>query len=299
MYSADPQSTIKKLQEENARLRADINRLQHNHDSNQQHHLVPPTNKQRSTTHGNNNDSSKAHLSIVVIGASGDLAVKKTYPALFSLYIQNLLPKNLHIVGYARSKLEHDKFIDKISSKFSKDADKDKKSEFLSLCTYVSGQYNSDDDFKNLHSKLIEHEKSYEISNRVFYFAIPPNVFVDVAYSINHSALSDSGSNKIIVEKPFGRDLQSSNELQQQLSAVWREDQIYRIDHYLGKEMVQNLMVLRFANKVFEPLWSNRHIKCVLITFKENFGTQGRGGYVQHNTLYNCTVQQCFINYNF
>ena len=237
-------------------------------------------NKDELKLSSNNINDTNAHLSIVVIGASGDLAVKKTYPALYSLYVQSLLPQSLHIVGYARSKIQHEKFLDKISSKFDK-SDQNKVQSFLNLCTYVTGQYNSNDDFAQLNDKLHQYESTANksINNRVFYFAIPPNVFVDVARSVHASALTESGSNKIIVEKPFGRDLESSNQLGRDIGAVWSEEQIYRIDHYLGKEMVQNLMVLRFANKVFEPIWNRYHISSVLITFKENFGTQGRGGY--------------------
>lgn len=113
----------------------------------------------------------------------------------------------------------------------------------------------------------------------MFYFAIPPSVFVQSAASIHAGAMTTRGWNRMVVEKPFGRDSSSSEQLAKDLAKFFTEDQIYRIDHYLGKEMVQNLMVLRFANAVFEPLWNARSIANVQITFKEPFGTEGRGGY--------------------
>jgi glucose-6-phosphate 1-dehydrogenase len=218
--------------------------------------------------------------------------VKKTFPALLSLYAQNLMPKNLHVVGYARTKINHDEFIKKISSKFPSTIDKKKVEEFLSLCSYISGQYDKVEDFKRLDEHLRKLESNFRKANRIFYFAIPPNVFVDVARGVHAGAMSTTGSNKIIVEKPFGKDLESSNKLVKEIGEIWAEDQIYRIDHYLGKEMVQNLMVLRFANKVFEPIWNRYHVSCVLITFKENFGTQGRGGYFVGTHIYVSSLNQ-------
>jgi len=114
---------------------------------------------------------------------------------------------------------------------------------------------------------------------RIFYLAVPPSVFSTAAKAIKEAGLSQTGFNRVIIEKPFGKDFESSEKLSKELADLFSEDEIYRIDHYLGKEMVQNLMCLRFANSVFEPLWNRHHIKTVQIIFKENFGTQGRGGY--------------------
>jgi len=116
-------------------------------------------------------------------------------------------------------------------------------------------------------------------SNRLWYLALPSSVYVAAASGIRNGGISSTGWNRLIVEKPFGRDLESSRQLSEDLSEVWPETDIFRIDHYLGKEMVQNLMVLRFANSVWEPLWNRHYISCVKITFKENFGTENRGGY--------------------
>jgi len=217
-------------------------------------------------------------LSIVVIGASGDLAKKKTYPALFALFDNNLLPKHAKIIGYARSDLPDSEFKKSIGAKLK--ADEAKKKQFLDMCSYVSGKYDSIEDFKKLDDVLVKIESVYPAgANRMFYFAIPPSVFAATGNGIRASAMSATGWNRLVVEKPFGRDSASSAVLAKALLANFTEDQIYRIDHYLGKEMVQNLMVLRFANTILEPVWNSRHVANVTITFKEDIGTQGRGGY--------------------
>ncbi|CAI9117367.1 OLC1v1018747C1 [Oldenlandia corymbosa var. corymbosa] len=153
----------------------------------------------------------------------------------------------------------------------------DKMEQFLKRCYYHSGQYNSEEHFAELDSKLKEKEGAS--SNRLFYLSIPPNIFVDVVKCAGTRASSTSGWTRVIVEKPFGRDSESSRELTRSLKKYLSEDQIFRIDHYLGKELVENLSVLRFSNLVFEPLWSRNYIRNVQFIFSENFGTEGRGGY--------------------
>lgn len=223
-------------------------------------------------------DPEKA-LTIVVFGASGDLAKKKTFPALFALFKRDLLPKDVLIWGYARSKLSNEDFISKCVNATIKNGG-DKLAEFNKRCHYFSGQYDSADAFKDFNKHLLEAEKfKSKGANRVFYMALPPSVFVETAAEIKAQCKTTSGWNRVIVEKPFGKDTESSAQLNKALGALFNEDEIFRIDHYLGKEMVQNLMVLRFANTVFEPLWNHQHIANVRITFKEPFGTEGRGGY--------------------
>lgn len=223
----------------------------------------------------------ESSLAVIVIGASGDLAKKKTFPALFSLHCHGLLPPRAIIAGYARSHLEHAAFLELVSKNFKKGKDAEK-ADFLKRCFYFAGQYDSPADWAKFNTVLQEHESKSGAShgaNRVFYLAIPPTLFVSVGKGIQPAAMSKTGWNRVIVEKPFGKDSESSAELGSHLSALFKEEQLYRIDHYLGKEMVQNLMMLRFANQVFEPLWNKDHIQSVTITFKEDFGTQGRGGY--------------------
>mmetsp|Transcript_3215 Transcript_3215/g.4995 ORF Transcript_3215/g.4995 Transcript_3215/m.4995 type:complete len:519 (+) Transcript_3215:83-1639(+) len=222
-------------------------------------------------------------LSIVVLGASGDLAKKKTYPSLFDLHKNKYIPAHVNIVGYARSSMSNEDFHGKIRSYLEEKGNSEEVNSFLSRCTYFSGQYDDESAFASLHETLTRLESSTQCSgsdcNRMFYFAIPPNVFIASARGIKSAAQSPTGWNRIIVEKPFGHDLNSALEMSGQLQAIWNEDQIYRIDHYLGKEMVQNLTIFRFGNTFLEPLLNNRYVQAVKITFKENFGTMGRGGY--------------------
>eukprot|EP00898_Chlorokybus_atmophyticus_P003615 jgi/Chlat1/4254/Chrsp27S04254 len=222
-------------------------------------------------------------LSITVVGASGDLAKKKIFPALFALYYEGFMPKQFTIFGFARSKMTNEELRTMISQNLTCRIDKrkdcgKKMEEFLENCFYHAGQYNSCDSFKELHEKLLEKEGDKH-ANRIFYMSIPPTIFVPVAQCASTSASSKSGWTRVIVEKPFGRDLESSRELAEGLNNYLTEEQIYRIDHYLGKELIENLTVLRFSNLVFEPLWSRQFIRNVQIIFSEDFGTQGRGGY--------------------
>jgi glucose-6-phosphate 1-dehydrogenase len=154
----------------------------------------------------------------------------------------------------------------------------EKMDEFLKRCFYHSGQYDSEEHFIDLDKKLKQHEGS-RVSNRLFYLSIPPNIFLDVVKCASKSASSVNGWTRVIVEKPFGRDSESSAALTRGLKQYLVEDQIFRIDHYLGKELVENLSVLRFSNLVFEPLWSRQYIRNVQLIFSEDFGTEGRGGY--------------------
>jgi glucose-6-phosphate 1-dehydrogenase len=154
--------------------------------------------------------------------------------------------------------------------------------KFLQLCRYHSGKsYGDVDAFLTLASSIQEFEEACpeETANRLFYFAIPPNVFADTGVAIRQTCMADKGWTRLIVEKPFGRDLESFEELNKKLAENFTEDHIYRIDHYLGKEMVQNLTILRFSNIWFERVWSAHDIQCIILTFKEPFGTEGRGGY--------------------
>ncbi|XP_059449093.1 glucose-6-phosphate 1-dehydrogenase, chloroplastic-like isoform X3 [Corylus avellana] len=228
-------------------------------------------------------DNVESHLSITIVGASGDLAKKKIFPALFALYYEDCLPKNFIVFGYARTKMTDEELRNMISRTLTCRIDKrenceDKMDHFLKRCFYHSGLYDSEEHFVELNSKLKEREAG-KLSNRLFYLSIPPNIFVDVARCASLGASSENGWTRVIVEKPFGRDSKSSGELTRCLKQYLAEDQIFRIDHYLGKELVENLSVLRFANLIFEPLWSRNCIRNVQLIFSEDFGTEGRGGY--------------------
>ncbi|KAL2919681.1 Glucose-6-phosphate 1-dehydrogenase [Polyrhizophydium stewartii] len=212
----------------------------------------------------------------------GDLAFKKTYPALFGLFRNGFLPKNFQIVGYARSHLDLDEFKRRISSriKFHNEKERELLPAFLDKCTYVSGQYDQPESYQKLRT-AVEHVEGIVAGkrHRIFYMALPPSVFAVASKGLKENVYIADGTNRLIVEKPFGKDTQSSKELSILLAKFWHEDEIYRIDHYLGKEMVKNLMVLRFANVFFGAVWNRFYIHNVQITFKEPIGTEGRGGY--------------------
>lgn len=222
-------------------------------------------------------------VSITVVGASGDLAKKKIFPALFALYYEDCLPKHFTVFGYARSKMTDAELRDMVSRTLTCRIDKrencsEKMDQFLKRCFYHSGQYDSEQNFTELDTKLRGQEAG-RVSNRLFYLSIPPNIFTDAVRCASTSASSANGWTRVIVEKPFGRDFESSAALTRNLKQFLDEDQIFRIDHYLGKELVENLSVLRFSNLIFEPLWSRQYIRNVQFLFSEDFGTEGRGGY--------------------
>ena len=240
----------------------------------------------------------KAGLTVIIIGASGDLAKKKTFPSLLHLYDDSLLPEDTIIWGYARSHMTHEElriqlrpFLEKTNSSA------EIITSFLSKCFYKQGGWYGDTDaYADLNKQITENENKLKFEdklehNRLFYFAIPPNVFEEAGVAIKQSCIGEKGWTRVIVEKPFGRDLQSCEDILATLSKHFNEDQLFRIDHYLGKEIVQNLLVLRFGNLMFERLWNRDNIQCVILTFKKPFGTDGRGGYFgKHRNL--CTPRQ-------
>ncbi|XP_022651211.1 glucose-6-phosphate 1-dehydrogenase-like isoform X4 [Varroa destructor] len=218
--------------------------------------------------------------SFVVFGASGDLAKKKIYPTLWALFRDDLLPKGTKIIGYGRSPLTIEQLEERIRPYIRlRESDEVLFKEFFTANSYVTGSYDEASAFENLQAHLLGLEEGSMVANRLFYLALPPTVFQSVSKMVKQYCMSSSGWSRLIIEKPFGRDLKSSAELSRHLASVFKEEQIYRIDHYLGKEMVQNLITLRFANRIFGPTWNRDNIACIVITFKEDIGTQGRGGY--------------------
>ena len=224
-------------------------------------------------------------LSICVFGASGDLAKKKVYPAIFALFYEGHLPEDFVVFGYARSDMTTETFVDKIRSSLprrvsSKVDCSEYVEKFLAKCFYQAGQYDDPDDFKTLATAISEKEAG-KSAMRIFYLSIPPSIFVPVAQNAARHVSSLSGETRVIVEKPFGRDLDSSRELTNALAEDLKESQTYRIDHYLGKETVQNIMMFRFSNAIFEQLWNREAIEHVQITVSEDIGVGGRGGYFE------------------
>jgi len=221
--------------------------------------------------------SNDTTLSIIVLGASGDLAQKKTFPALFSLFGLDLLPNDFTIIGYGRSELDDKKLREHSSTKM--EGFDDKRDAFFEKVHYFQGKYESEESFSKLSKLLEEKYEKGKTGNRIFYMAVPPTVYSDAAKAIHKGALSKNGFNRLILEKPFGEDLESSNKLNSELTKLFDEDSLYRIDHYLGKEMVQNLITMRFGNVFFEPLWNRNYVDSIIINFAEDIGTEGRAGY--------------------
>jgi len=226
-------------------------------------------------------------LALAIIGASGDLAQKKVIPALFALYCQGMLPSRFSVIGLARQEMGSEEFRRRISENLTCRYTPDHRcaesvAEFLSRCDYVTGRYESSDSFLDLYTRMRKYEKG-GVANRVFYMAIPPFLFLPVAQSIGNAGLVNCepgpGWSRVVIEKPFGRDRASSDALVRDIAQVFTEAQTFRIDHYLGKEVIQNLLVLRFANRIFAPIWDSTCISSVEISWRENIGVGERGGY--------------------
>eukprot|EP00727_Mastigamoeba_balamuthi_P014827 m51a1_g9970 putative glucose-6-phosphate dehydrogenase 5 (558) ;mRNA; r:97986-99893 len=221
---------------------------------------------------------------VVVLGASGDLARKKIFPALFRLQTNKWLPPRLHVVGFARTCLTEAEFRDRVCA----GSERGPGSFCCKVNHYIVGDPQSPEDVQKLSQALRELETEAGASegarrvNRLFYMALPPSVFVGAAQTLRQHACDCSGWSRIVVEKPFGSDLESSREMMASIGALFSEDQIYRIDHASLSEMVQNLNVLRFANVFLRPLWSREYISNVVVTFKDEEGVAGRAGYFDH-----------------
>ena len=235
----------------------------------------------------------KPHGCIVTIfGASGDLTKRKLIPALYNLALEKRLPERLAVVGYARSEMTHEAFREKMREavqEFSRTGLKDQAiwELFASTLFYVRGGYDEADGYHSLKEFIDGFDRSSRVlPGRVFYLATPPDLYGPVIERIAAAGLTPKEVDgearaRVIIEKPFGTDLQTARELNHRVHEVLDENQVYRIDHYLGKETVQNIMVLRFANAVFEPIWNRRYVDHVQITAAESVGVENRGGYYE------------------
>jgi len=224
---------------------------------------------------------------IIIFGATGDLAKRKLIPALLRLSQQRLIPAEFAIVGISRQQLSDDEFRSMMHDAVLEFGDHEEFDEsswrsFANALFYLHGDFNSAATYQTLARRLTEVEKLRSTQgNRIFYLATAPEFFGLIAKNLGGSGLaqSEQGWTRVIVEKPFGYDLESARALNDELAAVFKENQIYRIDHYLGKETVQNLLVFRFANSIFEPLWNRQYIDHIQVTNAETVGVEGRGSY--------------------
>jgi len=223
---------------------------------------------------------------MVIFGATGDLSGRKLLPALYNLAKQRLLPAGFAVIGAAIDDLTDDSFRKRAAEKiteFSRTQPIDKQvlDSFLSSCFYSRVDFGRLDDFKALQRRLGELDTSRHVAgNRIFYCATPPPTYETIVEQVKGAAMvAREGFHRIVIEKPFGSDLKSARELTQVLQRVFQEDQVYRIDHYLGKETVQNIVAFRFANSIFEPVWNANLVDHVQITVAEEIGVEGRGAY--------------------
>lgn len=241
---------------------------------------------------------------IVIFGASGDLTKRKLLPALYNLKALKLLPENFAVIGVAVSEGNDDMYRTKITADIKEFATRPVDDacwdDFAKRAYYVQGDFNSVDTFKHLSAKIAEAQKTWNLpGNVLFYLAVAPTFFAKVVEQLDIVGLTketDGAWRRVIIEKPFGRDLTSARQLNEDLVAHIREDQIYRIDHYLGKETVQNIMVFRFGNSVFEPIWNRRYIEYVQITVAEELGVELRGGYYDHSGVMRDMVQNHILS---
>jgi glucose-6-phosphate 1-dehydrogenase len=236
---------------------------------------------------------------IVIFGATGDLTKRKLLPSLYNLRSNGLLPRDFALVGVVRKPMDDEAFRDLMSAEIrefaTRPVDPRLWAEFRERLHCVSGDLDRPETFRALGERLAELDREHRTGgNALFYLATPPGAFGPLVRHLGESGLTrEEGERwrRVIVEKPFGRDLDSARELNDQITSVLHERQIFRIDHYLGKETVQNILVFRFANGIFEPVWNRRYIDHVQITVAEELGVEGRGGYYDQSGVLRDIIQ--------
>lgn len=238
---------------------------------------------------------------IVIFGASGDLTKRKLMPALFNLMKEGSLPQNFVIVGFARRDMSDEDFRQKMQegiTKFSRTKPEgDDLKNFTDRVFYHQANFDDQEGYKSLNSQLLDLDKKFGTKgNRVYYLSVQPTAFTMIVENLKKNELVYENDvkdkfSRVIIEKPFGHDLKTAIQLKEDLSKNLHEDQTYRIDHYLGKETVQNLLVFRFSNSIFEGLWNNRYIDNVQITVAESIGVEGRGAFYEGAGLVRDIIQ--------
>ena len=230
---------------------------------------------------------------MVIFGASGDLTQRKLLPALYNLSLDSLLPTSFRMIGFGRSAMAGADFVDRMREALEahsrRPINQDLWERLAVALEYQSGSYDDPEAYQSLGRRIasLEEEAGREMQ-LICYISTPPGVFQPIVENLGRSGLAKRHAGtrlatRVIVEKPFGRDLESARHLNRVLAESFDEHQVYRIDHYLGKETVQNLLVQRFANAIFEPIWNRQYVDCVQITVAESIGVEGRGGYYDHS----------------
>ncbi len=233
----------------------------------------------------------------VIFGASGDLTKRKLVPALYSLFVQNLLPEKFALLGVSRTKYSDNEFrklMQKGIDEFNDSDDNSRIEEFIEKLYYTNIQFDDVETYRSFKKRLEKIRSENEIAaNTIFYLSTPPSLYGPIPQQLAKVDLNSNkdGWKRLIIEKPFGYDLASALKLKDSLLKDWKEEQIYRIDHYLGKETVQNLLVTRFSNGIFEPLWNRNYIHHVEVTSAESIGVEKRGGYYESSGALRDMVQ--------
>jgi len=233
------------------------------------------------------NMKTKRPTILVIFGATGDLVAKKALPALFSLYQDRHLPDTMHFVAFSRRDWETEDYRE-YAAKLISEGSKEARRNFLELFSHVRGEFDSRESYKTLSDDLHRHDEMYETcANKLFYLAVPPEYYNTIFEELSRSGLTKpcgaSGHTnawtRVLVEKPFGKNLDTARALDEKLGKLFSEDQIYRIDHYLGKEMLQNILVFRFSNNLLEDSWNNKYVEKITVRFLESGGVETRGAF--------------------
>jgi len=237
-------------------------------------------------------------LIIVIFGASGDLSHKELFPSIYSLKVKGLLPENFAVIGFEIKKWNDEEFRKEMHGAVKKieEYDKDEWNDFAQRTFYVQGDFNdpASKSYKDLKNRIEQIQKDKNIEDNIlFHLAVPPDFYGTIVKQLNTSKLTKSknGWRRVIIEKPFGKDEKSARELDHEIHKVFTEDQIFRIDHFLGKETVQNMLVFRFANPGFEPIWNRNYIDNIQITVAEDIGIGTRGSFYESTGIIRDMVQ--------
>lgn len=243
---------------------------------------------------------------VVFFGASGDLFKRMLMPAIYNLRLNDILPANFGLIGFARTPYTDEQFREyckECVNGFSRSGPVKESlwNDLAQRISYMSANFDDTAHFQDLARRLDEYEQKFGVGrNRLYYLATPPSVFPKIIAQLKRAKLdpdhNERGWSRIIVEKPFGTDLASAQALQAEVEKVFNENQVYRIDHYLGKETVQDIMALRFANTIFEPIWTRNYVQSVQITAAETLGVENRGGYYDNAGALRDMIQNHVMN---